>query len=115
RYFTLLRNTGHRSVSSLLREGHELLPSENTMTVVPGFIGAYPSAIYRVQRSEIKALAAAIGSLSSEDDYRALADRYVVRRSNPRFWQASDELQEAHLQFSPIGSGLLDYNRLENR
>jgi hypothetical protein len=114
-YFTLLRNTGHRSVSSLLREGHELLPAENTMTVVPGFIGAYPSAIYRLHRSEIKDLAAAIGSLSSEDDYRALADRYVVRRSHPHFWQASDELQEAHLQFSPIGAGLLDYNRLENR
>ncbi|MQM32413.1 MAG: peptidylprolyl isomerase, partial [Candidatus Accumulibacter phosphatis] len=97
RYFTLLRNTGHLSVSSLLREGRELAPAENTMTVVPGFIGAYPSAIYRLQRSEIKALAAAIGSLSSEEDYRALADRYVVRRSNPQFWQASDELQEAHL------------------
>jgi hypothetical protein len=115
RYFTLLRNTGHLSVSSLLREGRELAPAENTMTVVPGFIGAYPSAIYRLQRSEIKALAVAIGSLSAEEDYRALADRYVVRRSNPQFWQASDELQEAHLQFSPIGSGLLDYNRLENR
>ncbi|MCP5228977.1 fatty acid cis/trans isomerase [Accumulibacter sp.] len=115
RYFTLLRNTGHFSVSSLLREGRELAPAENTMTVVPGFIGAYPSAIYRVQRSEIRALADAIGGLSSEEGYRLLADRYVVRRSNPGFWQASDALQDAHLQFSPVSAGLLDYNRLENR
>ncbi len=115
RYFTLLRNTGHRNVSSLLLEKDELLPAENTMTVVPGFIGAYPSAIYSVQRSEIKALADTIGGLSSEDDYRSLADRFVVRRSNPGFWQASDELQDAHLKWGPISSGLLDYNRLENR
>lgn len=115
RYFTLLRNTGHRSVSSLLREGHELLPAENTMTVVPGFIGAYPSAIYRVQRSDVRALTDAIGGLSSEEAYRALADRFVVRRSNPAFWQASDELQDAHLKWGPISGGLLDYNRLENR
>lgn len=115
RYFTLLRNTGHLSVSRLLDEGRELAPAENTMTIVPGFIGSYPSAIYRVQRSQIGALAAAIGGLSSAEDYRRLADRYVVRRSNPGFWQASDELQEAHLSIAPVSGGLFDYNRLENR
>jgi hypothetical protein len=115
RYFTLLRNTGHSNVSSLLREGRELSPAENTLTVASGFIGAYPNAIYRLQREEIRALAKAIGELSSESDYRALADRFSVRRTDPRFWQYSDELQDAHLQLAPITAGLLDYNRLENR
>ncbi len=115
RHFTLLRNTGHRSVSSLLREGRELLPAENTLTVVQGFIGAYPNAIYRLPRSEIRALAKAIGELSSEDDYRALADRHAVRRTDPAFWEYSDEIQSAHLQQAPISAGLLDYNRFENR
>ncbi|HRD92942.1 MAG TPA: fatty acid cis/trans isomerase, partial [Accumulibacter sp.] len=63
----------------------------------------------------IKALADTIGGLSSEADYRALADRFVVRRSDPAFWQASDELQDAHLKLAPVSAGLLDYNRLENR
>ncbi|WP_300452199.1 fatty acid cis/trans isomerase [Accumulibacter sp.] len=115
RYFTLLRNTGHSNVSSLLREGRELLPAENTLTVVRGIIGAYPNAIYRVRRSEILALAKAIGGLSSEDDYRTLAGRYVVRRTDPDFWKYSDELQTAHLRQAPISAGLLDYNRLDNR
>ncbi len=115
RYFSLLRTTGRRSVSSLLREERELLPAENAMVVAPGFVGAYPSAIYRVRRSEIGDLAKAIAGLSSEEDYRALADRYVVRRSDPGFWQVSDELQDAHLSLAPISGGLLDYNRLENR
>lgn len=115
RYFTLLRNTGHSNISSLLREGRELLPAENTLTVAPGFLGAYPNAIYRLQRKEVRALAKAIGALSSEGDYRALADRFIVRRTDPRFWQYSDELQDAHLKLAPITAGLLDYNRLENR
>ncbi|MER2622561.1 MAG: fatty acid cis/trans isomerase [Accumulibacter sp.] len=115
RYVTLLRNTGHSNVSSLLREGQELRPEENTLTVAAGFIGAYPNAIYRVQRSEIRALAQAIKDLSSESDYHALADRYVVRRSNPRFWEYSDHLQQAHRSRAPITAGLLDYNRLDNR
>ena len=34
----------------------ELLPAENTLTVVPGFIGAYPNAIYRVRRADLPAL-----------------------------------------------------------
>ena len=112
RYFTLLRNTGHSNVSSLLREGRELLPKENTLTVAQGFVGAYLNAVYRVQRSEIRALAAAIKELSSEDDYRALAGRYAVRRTDPRFWRYSDELQEAHRKLAPVSAGLLDYNRI---
>jgi len=57
----------------------------------------------------------AIRNLSSEADYRALADRFAVRRTNPGFWAYSDALQEAHLRLDPVDAGLLDYNRFENR
>ena len=60
RYFTLLRNTAHANVAHLAREKSELLPDENTLTVVPGFIGAYPNAIYRVSADDLPALRAAI-------------------------------------------------------
>ncbi|EXI70607.1 MAG TPA: fatty acid cis/trans isomerase [Candidatus Accumulibacter phosphatis] len=114
-YVTLLRNTGHSNVSSLLREGRELLPEENTLTVARGFVGAYPNAIYRVPRRQVRDLARAIGELASEDDYRALADRFAVRRTDTAFWHYSDELQATHLRLAPVTAGLLDYNRLENR
>ena len=63
----------------------------------------------------IRDRARAIAALSSENDYRTLADRYAVRRSDPGFWPTSDELQAAHLLAAPISAGILDYNRLENR
>jgi len=115
RYFTLLRNTGHGNVSHLAKENTELLPEENTLTVVPGFIGAYPNALYVVPRSALADFTAAIRALENEDDYRALADRFAIRRTNPRFWEYSDHLQEAYARLAPGEAGLFDYNRLENR
>jgi hypothetical protein len=115
RYFSLLRDTGHSNVSTVLREEGALRPDENTLTVVPGFIGAYPNAIYRVDRSQLPALTAGIAALGSEADYRALADRFVIRRTNSAFWGASDALADAYRQWSPLEAGLFDYNRLDNR
>ncbi len=112
-YFSVLRNTAHKNVAHMFKE--ELLPAENTLTVVPGFLGAYPNAIFSVKAADLPALANAIGSLASEDDYRKLADRYAVRRTNPRFWATSDELMDAYARWGGVEAGLFDYNRLENR
>ena len=115
RYFTILRNVGHANVSNVFREKKFLLPDEDTLTVVPGFIGAYPNAFYSVTRAELPALTRTVGSLASEQDYGALADRYAIRRSDARFWAASDSAIEAYAAWAPREAGLFDYNRLENR
>ena len=114
-WFTLLRDTAHSNVSHIFLENAELLPAENTLTLVPGFLGAYPNAIYRVRRAELPALAAAIRELASEDDYRKLADRFALRRTDPGFWAASDAMHDAYARSTPLEPGLFDYNRLENR
>lgn len=114
-YFSLLRNTGHSNVSHFVERAAELLPGENTLTVVPRFIGAYPNAIYRATRAELPAPTAAIGALASEADYRAQADRFVIRRTSAEFWAAADALQAAYRQWPPLEAGLLDYGRLDNR
>ena len=114
-YFTLLRNTGHSNVSQLLSERLALLPQEDTLTVVPGFIGAYPNALYHVDAARLDRFVAAVQGLASEQDYGALTSRFAMRRSDPGFWPFSDALQRAHLQEAPGEAGLLDYNRLENR
>ena len=98
-----------------MKEKAELLPAENTLTVVPGFIGAYPNAIYRATPAQLADFARAIQGLASEADYRALASRFAIRRTHPGFWAASDALMQAYAQWSPLEAGLLDYNRLENR
>jgi hypothetical protein len=115
RYFTLLRNTAHANVSHLVREKGELLPAQNTLTVVPGFIGAYPNALYSVREAELPAFEQALRSLASEADYRRLADRFAVRRTSGAFWATSDAVHDAYRSAWPLEAGLFDYNRLENR
>lgn len=115
RHFTLLRDTGHRNVSTLFREERALAPEENAVTVLRGFVGAYPNTLYRLRREDLPALASAIGALASEADYRRLADRFALRRTDPEFWRASDALQDAHAAWAGSAGGLLDYSRWENR
>jgi hypothetical protein len=115
RWFTLLRDTGHSNVSNLLYEEKRLLPGENALTLVPGFIGAYPNAIYQVARGDLPAFTQAIRGLASEDDYRKFAARFAVRRTDPAFWTTSDAMTDAYARLAPHEAGLFDYNRLENR
>jgi len=115
RYYTVLRNTGHFNVATLLRESAALAPGEQTLTVVPGFIGAYPNALMRSTVAELPALAQRVATLAGEADYRALVDRHGIRRTDPGFWAASDALMQAYRQWAPAEAGLLDYGRLQNR
>ncbi len=99
----------------LLRESAALAPGEQTLTVVPGFIGAYLNALMRSTVAELPALARRIGTLRSEADYRALADLHAIRRTDSGFWAASDARMQAYREWGPAEAGLLDYGRLQNR
>lgn len=113
--FSLLRNTAHASVSHLLGERRELRPDEDTLTLVPGVIGAYPNAFYRVDSSQLPAMADAIRKLKSEKDYAAFSERFAVRRTDPAFWAVSDGLVERYRRDQPVQAGILDLNRFEDR
>jgi hypothetical protein len=99
----------------VFKEAQELVPEENRLTVVPGFVGAYPNALFSVRPGEVAAFASAVGALNSEADYRRLADRFAIRRTDPAFWAASDQLLAAYAAWAPAEAGLFDYSRLENR
>ena len=113
--FTLMRNSGHSNLTGLLYEENNRLPQEDYLTLVPGIIGAYPSAYYRVSSFRLKDFVSAVAGLKDEDDYEKLADRFAVRRTDAQFWAHSDQVHEWYLRNDPLNAGLLDYNRLENR
>ncbi len=113
--FTLVRNTGHSNVSHVFSEQRQILPEENTLTVVAGLLGAYPNAFYRVDRQQLPHLVTAINTMETEADYAAFLDRFGVRRNDPAFWEHSDDLYAAFQSMSPVAAGRFDYNRLENR
>jgi hypothetical protein len=113
--FTLIRNTGHSNISSLLLENRNLLPEEDYLTIVPGIVGSYPGVLFRIDEFRLHEFVEQITSIKDEDDYGKLLDRFAIRRSDNNFWKNSDELHSWFQENQPLQSGLLDYNRLENR
>ncbi len=114
-YVTLVVNRAYSSMTSMLKEQENRLPTEDTLSVVPGFIGAYPNAFFQVKSIEVSDFVDAIARIESEDDYEHLLDSYGVRRTDPKFWNTSDAFHRAYRERYPLTSGILDFNRLDNR
>lgn len=113
--FTLLRDSAHSNISEMFSETDRRLPDEDRLVLLPGFLGAYPNAFYRVEAAQLPQFVKAAGGLRSEADYAALASRFAIRRTDRRFWEHSDALHTAYRNAHPVEAGLFDYNRFENR
>ena len=114
-YFTLMRNTAYANMSAVFGEGKNRLPDEDTLTVLPGFIGAYPNAFFVVDEHMLNDFVEAVSHLETEVDYAHVVDNYGIRRTNSDFWAHSDAFHRGYKKLSPVTYGVLDYNRLENR
>lgn len=114
-YYTLLHHNAYSNISNIFGEEDRRLPDEDQMWLANGLIGAYPSAFLQLDQDEVPELVQHLRTLGNENDYRALLDKFGVRRTDPRFWRFSDDLHQAYRKHAPIEAGWLDYNRLENR
>ena len=113
-YVTLLREVAHTNVAQLLREEERLLPKEDRLAVLKGFVGAYPSMMFSLARAELPGFVAMVRSLDGESTYAKLCDKYGVRRTNPQFWPLSDRMRAAFSELAPRHAGLFDFNRYED-
>ncbi len=113
-HFSILRESAHTNVARLFGESERRVKEEDVLSVVPGFLGAYPNALFEVDRQELDAFVDAVNKLDSEAGYRALRLRFGVLRNSPSFWKHSDRINQANCKLGPIDSGLFDYNHLES-
>ncbi|ADZ92072.1 fatty acid cis/trans isomerase [Marinomonas mediterranea] len=112
---SVIHNRAHLNISSLLDEEDALAPEEDTVTLAKGVLGDYPNVFMTVSEDQVIDWVHTIGSMESKQDYVNLLNRFGVRRTNPSFWQVSDAIGELNKKARPMESGVLDYNRLENR
>ncbi len=112
--YTLLRNNAHSNIAHIFREQQRRLLQEDTLSVSRGVVGAYPNLLLRVESSRLAGFVDEIAAMRDQADYRALLDRYGVRRTSADFWLHSDRLHAAYRQQEPIEAGLFDFNRLDN-
>ena len=114
-FYTLIHNRGFSNVTSVFSDTKNRLPGEDNLTLVNGFLGAYPNAFWDIRSDELNDLVSRISTLASEADYKELIDLYGVRRTSAQFWPFSDRLQEEFQKTAGVEAGLFDLNRLENR
>jgi hypothetical protein len=112
---TLLSNSAYSNISSMFGEADRRLMAEDSLTIANGVATAYPNVFLRVKPADIPALVQAIAGLRSEGDYSRLLDRFGVRRTNAQFWPVSDQVLADYRKLEPLSSGVLDYNRYDNR
>ncbi|OAN11621.1 9-hexadecenoic acid cis-trans isomerase [Photobacterium jeanii] len=113
--FTLVRNSAHRNISSLFDEESNRLFERDNVTLVRGLLGSYPGAFWHVKEADLPKLLEKVQQVKSEQTYAELLDAFGVRRTSAEFWSFSDKLNQINQENFPIESGLLDYNRIENR
>jgi hypothetical protein len=111
-HFTVLRDSAHTNVAHLFHEDQRRVPEEDELTVVHGFLGAYPNALFELPRKDLQAFVDAVATLEDESTYGALRRRFGVLRSSERFWSYSDQIIADHRR-DGIMAGLFDYNRLD--
>lgn len=114
--FTILHNDGFVNNAQIFKESERRIPEEDYLSVVKGFIGAYPNAFFQLPEDTLEKFVDAIVTMRSEADYADLVTNYGVRRTNVSlFWPLSDRLNAYYKESQPIEAGLFDLNRYENR
>jgi len=114
-WFSVINNSAHKNVAQIFLEDRRRVPDEDSLTLVPGFLGSYPNAIWSVKESQLPDITHVIASLANDSDYSHLLDQFGVRRTDANFWSVSDEAHRVMRQQQGVNFGLGDYNRLENR
>jgi hypothetical protein len=112
-HFTILRDSAHINVAQLFDEQDRRIEEEDALDVVPGFLGAYPNALFLVPRGQLGDFVAVVEKLNDPDAYRALRERFGVLRTSASFWRHTDAIQAAYAKQGGRDVGLFDYNRLE--
>lgn len=110
----IIKNSAHTNLDSLFDEEERLVPAENTVTVTNGITSAYPNVIFFVKEKDVSRFVDEIMMLESEEDVTRLMDHYAIRRTNPEFWEKSDEIHRTKFQAPLSDYGMLDYGRLIN-
>jgi hypothetical protein len=112
-HFSILRESAHTNVAYVFRDSARRVEREDALSVVPGFLSAYPNALFEVDRQDLESFVDAVVRLDGEAGYRALRLRFGVLRNSPSFWKHSDDINRANRELGPVDAGLLDYNHLE--
>jgi len=111
RVYSLIRNRIHTNVAFMLGESLRLVPSLDTLTIMPTLIGSYPNLLLQVDLAEIEKFAHTLSQVHSDDDFESIISQWGVQRMDPNFWTAFHSFSQYMEQHKPLEAGIYDLNR----
>lgn len=113
-WYTLFLNRGYYNVTSLLFDQYNRAPSENTVTVVKGLQTSYPGMFFELDEQDVNVFLALASRVKNKSELQRWVKAYGVRRTDPAFWDFSDDLLFYQQKVEPVTWGIFDLNRYLN-
>jgi hypothetical protein len=112
--YSIAHDVAHTNVAFMFGEDERLVPADDTVTIARGVAGSYPNFVFDVPPTEMEAFVDALLAVRAPGDLRAVAARWGVRRTSPRFWATIDRIQAELAEADPTEASLFDLNRYKN-
>jgi hypothetical protein len=112
--YTLVHNRAHTNVAAMFGEDKRLIPEQDTLTIVRGYLGSYPNLLFDVDADHIESFTQTLESVENAADFEKLVDRWGVRRTSPRFWNTVDWIHQDARRRNPTEAGIFDFGRYKN-
>ena len=112
--YTLVVNKALSNLSFVFAESIRRMPENDTLTIVPGFLGSYPNFFFNVQITQLPEFLESLKQAQSEEALYSFYSRFGIRRTNPEIWQHVDWFNQQHKKIDGINSGIFDLSRYQN-
>lgn len=112
--YTLIRNRQLSHVGVLLGENHRRLPEQDTLSVLPGFVGSYPNQFFTITSDQMEAFITQLKQAKTGALIAAFRNTFGVSRKHPQFWTAYDSFNQQHRDGKPENAGIFDLGRYQN-
>jgi hypothetical protein len=112
--YTLVHNRAHTNVATMFGEDKRLIPEQDTLTIVRGYLGSYPNLLFEVGVDDIDSFTQTLTSVRNTADFEELVNHWGIRRTSSRFWNTVDWIHEDARQRNPTEAGLFDFGRSKN-
>ena len=112
--FSLLLNKSYKNIAFMLAEDYRHESENDTLTVVPGFIGSYPNFFFSVEQDELADFIEDLSHANTDAERELFYSYYGIRRSNPEFWSVYDWFNKQYKKQQGQFAGVFDMNRYQN-
>jgi hypothetical protein len=108
---TIIRDRAHSVFGRLVLESTARAPGQDRLAIIDGLATSYPNLFFEVAEEKLPDFLGQLNTVRSEAAAKAFIRSWGVLKTNPRFWEVSDQLHAYLRELDPVEYGVMDYTR----